>query len=216
MSLLNICDELLLLIAEFLPEEDVVSLMSTCKLLWRLFEGGSFWKNRYLKYSSSFTFNSDFSSDANPSWRLLTVDNNSLHDQLFYSVDATGQRGFHTELKCPQLSVPFLKGNWKQALFSLLDRRCENCRAYCGTVHVMLLARVCDRCAFEGKRYSVVLKESLLSCGVKENDLEFLPFRMLKVESEDIGIQMKMYYSLEHCQRVFQTNVFDRYALAGR
>lgn len=198
LSFLDLYAELVLHVADYLAEEDIASLMATCRSLNALLCNAHIWQQRYLQYANTFTFNSDFTADSNPSWRLLTVDDNELHDQLFYSVDSTGQRGFHPELKAPDATIPFLAGGWRQALTSLLDRRCEHCRAYCGTVHVMRTSRVCDRCAHEVPRYAVVGRDALTGHGLPEEQLQALPSRSLTMEGAT-----RVYYSVEQVEQIF-------------
>ena len=160
-SLLGLPNEIIVTIAELLAEEDICALMSTCKTLYNSLAQAALWKQRYMKYASTFTSNADFGSNNSPSWRLLTVLDAELQDHLYYSVDVGGQRGLHPELKNPERAVQRLPGKWRQALCALLDKRCESCRGYCGTFHILLMARVCDRCAQESIRYAVISRERL-------------------------------------------------------
>lgn len=185
-SLADLPSELIAHIAEFLCEEDIFALMASSRFLYASLTSSTFWHQRFMLYARRLTTNADFNAKNNPTWRLLTVLDTELQDHLYYSVDVAGQRGFHPELRTPHAAVRQLPGGWRQALCSLLSQRCEVCKGYCGTFHVLLMARVCDRCAQDSQRYAVIAQDRL-DC-FKSNpelysELTNLPSRMLALQT---------------------------------
>jgi hypothetical protein len=210
-TLLALPQELLCYIAEFLEESDVMSLMSTCQELRRMLLQATLWRSRYLLYARTFQTNADFGLDNTPAWRLLTLHNMELQDQFYYSVDMAGQRGFHHELQDPTRAVAHAPGHWRQALLCLLSSRCEACGSYCGTVNVLLLVRVCDKCAQDKAEYKVVPLDILLSFIAPEHAsaVKSLPMRSLKNESQDESC--RTYVALAHCLSVLRFEDSDQH-----
>jgi hypothetical protein len=202
---LGISLDILIIVLDYLCEEDIVALMSTCRALRAIICDCPIWRKRFLLYTKLLRCNSDFCLDDSPSWRLFTISDNAVHDQFLYSVDVSGQRGFHPELCNPISAISRLKGGWRQALFSILDTRCDCCRAYCGTYHVLLMVRVCTSCIQERVRFSVVLEEEISKNPyISPQDLNSLPHRTLSAEANNVPREQRTYYALEHCNALLQ------------
>eukprot|EP00048_Salpingoeca_helianthica_P008536 m.123680 g.123680 ORF g.123680 m.123680 type:complete len:504 (-) comp14630_c0_seq4:23-1534(-) len=207
--LLELPQEILCYIAEFLEEYDILALMSSCTYLRTLLLEATLWRNRYLTYARAFQSYADFALDNTPAWRLLTMNGSELQDQFYYSVDLAGQRGFHAELQYPIESVSHAPGRWRQALICLLSSRCESCGSYCGTVNILLLVRVCDKCAQEKMDYKVVPLDTLLSFLPPEHAAlaKLLPMRALKSEVADEP--NRAYVSLAHVRKALRVREAD-------